>query len=312
MSAYENDATLLNDGQPFTRRQAADVGLAAGALARGVANGQIRRVLRSVYVDAAASDSRDLRCRSLQLVMPVEGVLFGTTAAWVLGVDAFQPEDRFVLTPQCVVPHGTSRSRRYGVSTVEGYIATTDITELGGLRLTVPDRTAVDMLRRLRRPFAMSAADAMAHAGLVLPGALQQRVDQLRGFPGIVQARQLARLIEPLTESPGESWQRLRLLDARLPRPVVQYWVRDRSGRGIFRLDLAYDHVLLGCEYDGAADHTGEASRQADAERRELLRQRWGWRVLTCRRSDILGPEPWLEVEVGRLLGCEPLLPRRW
>ncbi len=312
MSAHESDPTLVNNGHPFTCRQAADVGLSVGALARGVATGELRRVLRSVYVDAAVADSRDLRCQSLQLVMPAEGVLFGTTAAWVHGVDAFQPEDRFVLTPQCVVPHGTSRARRSGVRTVEGYITSTDITELDGLRLTVPDRTAVDLLRRLRRPFALSAVDAMAHAGLVLPGALQQRVDGLRGFPGIVQARQLVRMIEPLSESPGESWQRLRLLDARLPRPAAQHWVRDRSGHGIFRLDLAYDHVLVGCEYDGAEDHTDEASRRADAERRELLRQRWGWRVLVCRRLDILGSDPWLEVEVGRLLGCAPLLPRQW
>jgi len=205
---------LVNDGRPFTRQQAADLGLPKSVLLTALRDGAVRRVLHSVYVDAAVPDSRDLRCGCLQLVMPSYGVLFGTTAAWVLGVDAFQPEERFVLTPQCVVPHGAGRTRVSGVRTVEGYIPPGDIMTLGELRLTVPERTTVDMLRRLRRPFALSAADAMAHAEMVALDELQHRIDRLKGYPGIVQARQLVRWIEPLAESPGESCQRLRLLDA--------------------------------------------------------------------------------------------------
>lgn len=303
---------LINGGRPFTRWQAEDIGLTGRALQAAAAEGAVRRVLRSVYVDGAVPDSRDLRCQCLQLVMPADGVLFGTTAAWVFGVDAFQPEERFVLTPLCVVPHGSGRSRRAGVRTVEGYIPPADVMERDGLQLTVPERTTVDMLRRLRRPFALSAADAMAHAGLVVPEGLQYRTEQLHGYPGIVQARQLARWVEPLVESGGESWQRLRLLDARFPRPTPQFWVRDRHGRKVYRLDLAYPHLLVACEYDGAEDHTAEEDSDADEGRRESMRERWGWRFVVCRKADVLSSDPWFEIEVGRLLGREPVLPRRW
>lgn len=303
---------LTNSGHPFTRAQAADLGLHDYHLGQQVRTGALRRVLPSVYVDAAVPDSRALRTASLHLVMPAHAVLFGTTAAWAYGIDAFQPEDRFLLTPECVVPHGTTRCVKTGVHTVEGIIAKSDVTELDGLRITVPERTGVDLLRRLRRPFALSAADALAHAGLVIPEGLQYRIDGLMGFPGIVQARQLARWVEPLTESPGESWKRLRLLDAGFPRPEVQYWVVDRDGRRRYRLDLAYPHLLIGCEYDGAEDHSDPADVLGDANRRSWLRDVRGWRLVISRKEGVLGTDPQLELEVGRLLGREPVLPRRW
>lgn len=312
MTLETSTRTLLHDGAPFTRREAADLGLGGRRLSDALRDGALRRVLQSVYVDERVPDSRDLRCACLHLVMPSHAVLFGTSAAWPFGVDAFQPEDRFVLTPQCVVPHGRTRCTSAGVRTVEGHIAEADITELNGLRLTVPERTTVDMLRRLRRPFALSAADAMAHAGLVVPEELQYRVDRLKGYPGIVQARQLVRWVEPLTESGGESWYRLRLIDAGYPRPTPQFWVCDRLGRPLFRLDLAYPHLLIACEYDGAQDHTSVEDTAADQRRRDQMRQRWGWRFAVGRKSDILGTDPWIEIEVGRMLGREPLLPRRW
>ncbi len=304
--------TLVNAGVPFTRQEAADIGLPRRQLFDAVRSGSVRRVLHSVYVDASVPDSRDLRCACLHRVMPAHAVLYGTSAAWPFGIDAFQPEERFVLTPQCVVPHGTTRCTTAGVRTVEGYIPAADVTELDGLRMTVPERTTVDMLRRLRRPFALSAADAMAHAGLVAREDVQLRVDRLKGYPGVIQARQLVRLIEPLTESGGESWLRLRLGDAGFPRPTPQFWVCDRRGRRLFRLDLAYGHLLIACEYDGAEDHTADEDTDADDQRREAMRQRWGWRFVVGRKGDVMGSDPWIELEVGKLLGKEPLLPRQW
>ncbi len=312
MHALMPTPALINDGAPFTHSGAPDVGLSKRDLREAVSTGAVRRVLHSVYVDAEVPDTRDLRLRCLHLVMPTRAVLFGTSAAWALGVDAFQPEDRFVLTPTCMVPHGTTRATGKGVRTVEGKIPASDVMELDGLRLTVPERISVDLLRRLRRPFALSAADAMAHAGLVAPEALQERIDRLRGFPGIRQARQLVRWIEPLAESGGESWQRLRLLDAGFPRPYAQFWVRDRHGRKLYRLDLSYPHLLIACEYDGAEDHTADEDRDADEARRGSMNKRFGWRFVVCRKGDVLGSDPWFEIEVGHLLGREPILPRLW
>lgn len=298
---------LFNASQPFTRSQAADLGLSERDLRSAVMEGAVRRVLHSVYVDAAVPDSRGLRIRCLQLVMRAYGVLFGTTAAWALGVDAFQPEERFVLLPECVVPHGTGRTRVAGVRTVEGNIPPTDIMELDGLRLTVPERTTVDLLRRLRRPFALAAADAMAHAGHIDPVGVQRRIDQLKGYPGVIQARELVGLIEPLIESAGESCQRLRLHDAGFPRPTPQFWVCDRTGRRLYRLDFAYPHLLVACEYDGAEDHSSDEDRDARAHAQAL-----GVALRRVSQAGHLRLRPAVRDRGGPVLSRAPLLPRRW
>ena len=303
--------TLLCTGRPFLGSQARDLGYSRQQLRQALREGEVRRVIRNVYVDAQVPDSTDLRIASLHLVMPVHAVLFGTTAMWALGIDAFQPEERFVPVPACVVPHGASRATASGVRTVEGYIAESDVVERGGLRMTVPARTAVDGLRRLRRPFALSAADGMAHAGLVHRAELDERIDRLRGFPGVVQARSLVRLVDPATAWPGESWTKLRLVDVGCPIPRSQVWVVDVKGRRA-ALDLGYQHAKVGCEYDGREVHTLDEDTGGDERRRHWLRTALHWRIAVARKETVFGPEPSFELEVAEWLGVAPQLPRRW
>jgi hypothetical protein len=227
---------LVNNGMPFRSDQLMDLGLSRREFRRRLDEHEVRRVFHGVYVAMAVPDSRELRINALHLVMPPHAILYGSTAAWVLGVDTFAPSDRFLLRPACVVPHGASRCRTNGVRCVEGHVRGFDVMELDGLRLTTPVRTAADLLRTMRRPYALSAADGMAHAGLVTAEQVRGYLSRLKGYPGIVQARELAVLIEPRHESGGETWQNLRLLDAGYPPPEPQYRVYDHKGRLIARL----------------------------------------------------------------------------
>jgi hypothetical protein len=272
---------------------------------------QVRDVLRGVAVDARVPDTRDLRCLALTLVLPPRGVICHCSAAWTFGIDGFQPKDRFLLTPQCMVPHRTGRVRYAGVTCVRGYLPDSDVTVVNGLPVTTPGRTTVDLMRSLRRPFALSVADAMVRADLVTVAELTRRISRLGGYPGIVQARELLRLIDPRAESPGESWLRLRLIDAGYPHPHPQYEVIDHRGRSIARLDLAYPEIQLAAEYDGAAYHSHDENKAHDGERRDLLADAYGWRIEPAGKTDILGTDPSYEVRIGKLLGMEPL-PRFW
>jgi len=184
--------------------------------------------------------------------------------------------------------------------------------QVDGLRLTIPVRTACDLLRRQRRPYALSAVDGMAHAGLVTRAEVERYVSGLHRYPGIVQARELAALIEPRAESAGESWQRLRLIDAGFPRPVPQYVVLDSRGREVARLDHAYPRPLVGMEYDGLTYHTEEEDRARDRNRRGYLADVLQWRIVVSGKDDILGKDPAFEYEVGGLIGVVPELPRQW
>lgn len=302
---------FINDGEPFTATMARDMGWRRRDIDAAIADGRLRRTVRGVYVDGHVPDSRRLRLHTVELVIPDQAVACNETASWLLGVDAYKPSQRFLLEPSFLVPHGSSRVRTTGIRCRQAHIDAADVTFTGGVHHTTPLRTASDLLRRLYRPFALAAADGLAHAGLVGGEELQDFVARLKGYPGIVQARSLSYMIEPLAQSPGESWQRLRMLDAGFPRPVAQFEVVSRDGRTYF-LDHAYPEVLIGAEFDGREFHTSSADVEHDADRRDELSDIFGWRWSVARREDIFGPSTAFEERLGALLGIRPLLPRRW
>ncbi len=303
---------LIADGRPFVAGRDGSADLSRQEFRAARESGAVRQLLRSVWVDSAVPDTRELRARALHLVMPPCGVLYGTTAMWLRGVDGFQPEQRSVLLPRCVVPHGTTRRTGRGVHTVEGYLPATDVMEEDGLRLTVDERTTADVLRTLRRPFAFSAAEAMARAGLVDRATLRRRIDGLRGFPGVVQARGLVGLIDPQVQSPGESWTKLRLIDAGLPLPRPQIPIMGVRGTVRAWLDLGYEQPKVAVEYDGREVHTEDVDTMHDAARREWVRQTFGWRIAVATKESVFSREPSFELEVAGWLGLEPVLPRSW
>ena len=271
----------------------------------------IRPVYRGCHIDARVPDSRHLRIQSVDLVRPPAAIACNETAAFILGIDAFKPSERHLLTPSFVVPHATSRLRRPGVRCRQAILPAADITTIDGVLVTTPLRTVSDLLRRLYRPYAIASADAFARAGLVTREEVVEYVHRLKGYRWIVQARSLAVLIDGRAESPGESWQRLRIHDAGFPPPTLQFEVEDGNGI-VRRLDLAYPEVLIGSEYDGREFHTRQADRIHDKERRADLSERFGWRWVNANRTRIFGSDPGFELELGALLDIPPLLPRRW
>ena len=303
--------SLINDGRPFLVEAHDDLGMSRKALYAAARSGLIRPVYRGCHVDARVADTRRLRIQSIDLVRPPAAIACNETAAFLLGIDAYKPSERHLLTPTFVVPHATSRLRRPHVRCRQAILPTSDITNIDGIRVTTPVRTTSDLLRGLYRPHALAAADAFAHSKLVTREEVVDYVHHLKGYRWIVQARALATLIDARAESPGESWQRLRIHDAGFPPPVPQFEVVDEVGT-VRRLDLAYPDLLIGSEYDGREFHTRLADRLHDEQRRVELTERLGWRWVNADHSRIFGPEPAFELELGALLGIPPLLPRRW
>lgn len=304
-------ATLLSR-KPFLTRDALRDGTTAAELARSVEHRHVRRVFRGVYVVADRPDTRELRIEALQLVLPPHAVVCGPTAAWVLGLDLFPPRRRFDFVPECLVPVGSNRVRRTLVRAREALIDPADTLMVDGVRLTRPLRIAADALRQLRRPYALSAADTLAHAGLLDLDHLTAYLEALHGFRGIRQARELAQLVDARAESPGESWQRLRYIDAGFPTPETQIEVCDHNGVPLARLDMGYRALRIGSEYDGIDWHSSDADRIRDETRRGFLTETLGWRILVARKGDVLGDDPWMERDMGEMLGIQPRLPRSW
>jgi len=303
-------STLLHDGFPFTTETARNLGLSRKTLRNLLEQGLVRREFRNLYVDARTPDSRSGRLRSIKLVAPETAIVCDETAAWVRGLDVFAPGHRHNFEPAMVIRHGVGRVRHTGSCGRQAIIGSQDIDYADGVHLTTAVRTVSDLLRKMYRPYALAAADAFAHAGLIEVDQVIDHVARLKGYRGIVQARSLASLIEPKTQSPGESWQRLRMLDAGFPPPDPQFEVIDDFGHSFF-IDLPYPELLIGTEFDGLEFHTAEFHRAHDKERREYLSDVYGWRWIIGNRTRIFGPDSSFEAELGRLLGIEPMT-RRW
>jgi hypothetical protein len=301
--------TLLNDGYPFTSLQARDLGIRAPALRGLLREGRVRREYRDVYVDAHVPDSRSSRLRAIVLVTPDNAVVCDESAAWLYGLDVHAPGRRHALEPSLLVRHSHTRVERPGSRGRQALLHADDVTYVGGVHVTTPLRTTSDLLRRMYRPYALAAADAFAHAGLVDVDELVAYVARLKGYRGIVQARSLATLVEPRTQSPGESWQRLRMRDAGFPPPEPQFEVVDHHGRSYF-LDLPYPDLLIASEYDGREFHLDERDVAHDAGRRSYLTELFGWRWVIGTRPRLFGTDTGFEDELGALLGIPPL--QRW
>lgn len=300
---------LINGGRPFHISSHVDVGLRRHEVYEACQSGQLRRVLQGVYADGSAPDTRALRVKSLALVAPLHTFVADEWAAWLYGLDVFTPTQRHQMIPTVLVPHGQSRIRTSDVRCRQANIDAKDLVDLGPVAVTTPVRTTSDLLRKRWRPYALSAADAMLHARLVTLADVCDFVARLKGYPGIRQARSLSNVLEPLAASPGESWLRLRILDAGFPRPIAQWPVVDVDGIQRFA-DLAYPERQLAVEYDGREHHSSRDDLDHDARRRSSLTAR-GVRVLVARREDIFGDDPAFEGRLGEVLGMEPLT-RRW
>ena len=113
--------------------------------------------------------------------------------------------------------------------------------------------------------------------------------------PGPTGVPVLAAIVgERLPGSVPESWfERLvlkMLTDAGLPRPVVQYAVRDERGRFVARVDAAYPRLRIAIEADSERHHGAPGARLRDLERTRRLR-RAGWVVVPVTWGDLREPE---------------------
>lgn len=156
------------------------------------------------------------------------------------------------------------------------HLSPTDITHHRGVRLTTPERTAQDCARCLPKIEAVTVLDQFLRRGTDL--------DTLATHP-YRRVRDLLSLADRGAASPRESWLRVILVDAGLPRPTTQLKVALDTNRCAY-LDLGWEPYRLAVEYDGHDHHTSPTDRRRDESRRKALHAK-GWRVIPIRRDII-------------------------
>jgi AbiEi antitoxin C-terminal domain len=298
--------------EPFLRSACMPSGISLAGTEELLEAGLLRQPLRGVLVRSDLPDSVELRAAQVRLVLPEGAALCRATSAWLLGIDA-RPvgAHRRLPTVECAVPVGREPVRRPGVQCFVTDLRADDVTEIAGLPCTSPARTAIDLARWSTPGMGLAILDAMARRALIDPLDLRERVERWRGDRFIGQARRLISFCDPLAESYGESWLRLRFLDAGFPLPHLQISVVDDAGVEVYRLDLGYPQFRYSWEYDGEEFHLGLEAEAADRRRRADLERRWGWSVIGVGKNLVLGPSMTLEQGVAEVIGVAPVISRR-
>lgn len=270
---------------PFTWLDARAAGITRRRLDDAVECHLARRVLRGVYVDASLDDTPLLRAQAARRVISPHSVLCDRTAAWVLGCDVHDYRELDVLPPiESYVLRGHDPTDRPECDGGTRDLRPGDWSEVGGVRVTTPLRTAMDLGCKLDRRSALAAMDALMRMYDFTVDDMMRMLPRYFRRRGVRRLRTIVALADPRSESRSESWVRLEIIDRGLPTPVLQHWVWI-DGVPTYRLDLAYPHARVAVEYDGEDFHSRPEQRERDRQRRAKLRE-LGWKVMVLTKDD--------------------------
>jgi very-short-patch-repair endonuclease len=298
---------------PMTLTDLAAIGVSSQQASGLVRLGVLNRVLRGVYLHRDVSLTIDVRAVCIRKVLPDGAVVCDHTAAWLLGVDCQPPaalDAPLDLDVVCI--GGRDRTTRSGIHGGKRDLLKTEIWDVGGVRVTSPVRTACDLACRRGRRQALAVLDAFMHTCGVTKADYRKMLPRFRGRRGCTQLRELVEYADGRAESIRESWVRMEIIDAGLPVPQLQVWVRV-PGLGRRRLDHGYRGRRVAVEHDGEENHSDDEDVESDEERRTAL-EKLGWYIIVVRKEDFDGPrlDRWLQELREVLAQRSPSRPRRY
>ena len=183
-----------------------------------------------------------------------------------------------------------------------GRLEKADVTRLGPIPITRPERTVIDLASMMTVEQLEGTLDEFLRRELVQLRRLEERVAALGNRAGVVRLRRL--LLERIGAGTSESELETRLLRALreegLPLPVSQYEIRNQA-RLIARVDFAYPDVKLAIEAYGRRYHSAWIDQEHDLTRQNDLIA-MGWRVIVVTWSRLHTQRPALMRQIARSL----------
>ncbi|MEV7648696.1 hypothetical protein [Arthrobacter sp. NPDC089319] len=156
-----------------------------------------------------------------------------------------------------------------------------------GVRLTTRERTVVDCAKLLPFELATVIADSALRAGAE-PKNILAIIEEQAGFRNISKARQMMSAASGLSESPGETRLRLKVIGWGFPPPVLQYELETAHGR--YRADMVWPEIRLILEFDGDAKYNGGVATDSvllKERKRETSLMEIGWNFIRVRWADL-------------------------
>lgn len=252
--------------------------LAAGLLTPYRLRSRYVALHKDVYVPRDAELTARLRAQALWLRSRRRGILAGYSASALHGAKWIDAS-----LPAAVVD--TNARREPGVQVWEDRIEADEVCIVEGMRVTSPERTALDLARRFPRDQAVAAVDTLVQATHVKPADVERLAERYRGGRGMKAARAALDLVDGGAQSPKETWLRLLLIRAGFPRPQTQIAVRNEWGWAEAYLDMGWEDLKVAAEYDGDQHRSSRYQYVKDIRRLEKL-ERLGWIVVRVVAED--------------------------
>lgn len=260
--------------EPFIGSEA----VAAGTLTKTQLTTRCRRMFADVYVPRDLEVDATVRAKAGWLWTRRRGVVAGFAAAALHG--SRWVDDRLVVQ----LIHDNRRNPP-GLQTHRDRIDDNEIVLVAGMPVTSPARTALDLGCWYPTMSAVAGIDALARATDVDAADIELLASRYPGRRGVARARQAIELFDAGAQSPKESWLRVVLVQAGLPRPRTQIRVRDEFGTTFAYLDMGWEDVKVAVEYDGDQHRSDRRQYSWDVRRSEML-QRLGWIVIRVLAGD--------------------------
>lgn len=260
--------------EPFIGSEA----VAAGTVTHSQLRRRYTRLYRDVYVAAGAELNPVVRARGAWLWSRRRGVIAGFTAAALHGskwVDTARPID---------IIHD-NRHPQPGVQVWGDRLERDEFDLTDGVPVTTAARTALDLACWYPATTGVAAIDALARATELKIADVELLAARYRGRRGLEHARVSLDLVDPGAQSPKETWLRLVLLEAGLPRPQTQIPVSDEFGAVVAYLDMGWEDIKVAVEYDGDHHRSDRSQYNWDIKRLERLQGR-GWIVVRVVAAD--------------------------
>jgi hypothetical protein len=263
--------------EPFIGSEA----LACGALSRHQLRTRYCPVFPNVYLPNDVRPSLEHRIVAAWLWSRRTATIVGAAAAALHG-SKWIPDDVPVE-----LNHANTRPPR-GVLTRRDALAYGETQVMNGRTVTTPERTAFDIGRRGAIRSSVVRLDALARAtGFKVDDVL--RVAKCHPHsPGLRRLEGALELVDPGAQSPRESYLRLLLIDAGMPRPQTQIPVLGVDRIPVAYLDLGWEEHMVAVEYDGDQHRSDRRQYVKDIQRIEML-ERMGWIIVRVVAEDSPG-----------------------
>jgi hypothetical protein len=236
------------------------------------------RLFRDVYVNRDVQVTAALRAKAGWLWTKRQGLVAGVSAAAMHG-------SKWVDDATTVELIHENRHRLPGLFARGDRIEDDEITIIDGVPVTTPTRTVLDLGCWYPMTSAVAAIDSLARATEIKAADVELLAQRYPGRRGIARARLAITLFDAGAQSPKETWLRLVLINAGLPRPQTQIPVRDETGNAIAYLDMGWEDVKVAVEYDGDQHRSDRYQYNWDVRRSEIL-HRLGWTVIRVVAAD--------------------------